>query len=72
MISELRATSRYEEFLREFSAEVHRHALVSHVYWAIWSAIQAHVSHIEYDFIEYVKVRMAGYAMFKEKIVRKC
>ena len=69
MISELRAKSRYEKFLRELSEEVYRHALVSHVMWALWSVVQEHVSDIEFDFLEYAGVRMRGYKAFKTKIM---
>ena len=71
MISELCAKSQYEQFLRELSAEVDRHALASHLCWSVWSVIQAHVSDIEFDFIEYARLRMGGYKDFKPKVMGK-
>ena len=69
MISELRAKSQYENFLRELSEEVYRHALVSHLQWALWSVVQAYVSDIEFDFMEYASFRMSGYKAFKTKVI---
>ena len=71
MISELRAKGQYETFLKELSLDVYRHSLVSHLFWSVWSVIQAHVSSIDFDFTEYAKVRMMGYGMFKMKVMSK-
>ena len=71
MISQLRAKGEYENFLREFSYDVNRHSLVSHLYWSVWAIIQAHVSSIDFDFIKYAKLRMMGYSFFKVRIMKK-
>ena len=36
-------------------------ALVGHVYWALWSEIQALVCDIKFDYVGYAKDRMDGY-----------
>lgn len=59
---------RWEEFMAEFRDEVWRHALISHLGWAVWAIIQSLTSPIEFDYVQYAVQRMEGYDYFKSKL----
>jgi len=54
-------------FLKEMRTEVGKHSLLSHLGWACWSIAQSYLSCIEFDYKEYARVRMRGYAIAKEQ-----
>jgi|NOAtaT_6_FD_contig_41_6633446_length_1606_multi_9_in_0_out_0_1 thiamine kinase-like enzyme len=58
----------WEEFMAELRDEVWRHALISHLGWAVWAIIQSLTSPIEFDYVQYAVQRMEGYDYFKKKL----
>nr|CAH8846693.1 unnamed protein product [Trichobilharzia regenti] len=40
-------------------------SLLSHVFWSAWSLVQSQLSSIQFDFMEYAKVRMDHYHLMK-------
>ena len=48
--------------------DVQKFALVSHFFWAIWGLVQASVSDIDFDYMEYSIMRFQQYYTMKEYI----
>lgn len=55
-----------EAFLEALRTEVNRWTLPSHLWWAAWAIVQAQYSPIEFDFVDYASLRLAGYRLHKE------
>eukprot|EP00475_Leptophrys_vorax_P005394 TRINITY_DN13269_c0_g1_i2.p3 TRINITY_DN13269_c0_g1~~TRINITY_DN13269_c0_g1_i2.p3 ORF type:complete len:435 (-),score=127.98 TRINITY_DN13269_c0_g1_i2:3931-5235(-) len=49
--------------------EVRPWALVSHLFWGIWAVVQAKYSPIEFDFINYSKLRITGFHQHKPRFL---
>lgn len=47
--------------LERLEAEANVFALASHVYWGVWSLIQARYSPIDFDYLEYSSTRWGEY-----------
>jgi ethanolamine kinase len=47
--------------------EVNRYALASHMFWGIWSVIQAKYSVIDFDYIKYAHQRFSAYYSVRDK-----
>lgn len=45
--------------------EVNKYALASHLFWGLWAVVQASVSKIDFDYMEYGRQRLDAYFMFK-------
>jgi len=54
-------------FLDAARTEIGRYTLVSHLSWAIWSVVQAHMSDIDFDYIRYAQHRREGFEFMKDK-----
>jgi len=52
----------------ELIAEADHFALVSHIYWMLWSFVQAEVSDIQFGYKEYALVRHQSYLQLREQI----
>jgi len=61
------AKSEEEALLKEVQAM----ALVSHVFWLLWSIVQGHVSTIQFGYLDYAKVRLDHYFAAKEELERE-
>lgn len=48
---------------------VNRFALASHYFWGYWAILQARYSPIDFDFIDYARLRFEGYRMHKTKFI---
>lgn len=55
-----------EAFISALAKEVDRWALPSHLWWATWAIVQAFYSSIDFDFIDYARLRLAGYRLHKK------
>lgn len=55
-----------EAFLEALRTEANRWTLPSHLSWASWAVVQAYYSPIEFDFVDYARLRLAGYRLHKE------
>ena len=55
-----------EAFIEALRAEVNRWTLPSHLWWAAWAVVQAKYSPIDFDFVDYARLRLAGYRLHKE------
>eukprot|EP00955_Chlamydomonas_euryale_P089936 364500-Chlamydomonas_euryale.AAC.41 len=60
-----------EDELSRLEAETNVFALASHVYWGVWSLIQARYSPIDFDYLEYSGTRWAEYFRRKPEFVAK-
>lgn len=57
-----------EGFVEALRTEVNRWALPSHLWWSAWAVVQACYSPIEFDFVDYARLRLAGYRLHKEEV----
>ena len=53
-------------FIKALRAEVNKWTLPSHLWWAVWAILQARYSPIEFDFVEYARLRFTGYRLHKK------
>lgn len=53
-------------FMAALTTEVNRWTLLSHLWWAAWAVVQARYSPIDFDFVDYARLRLAGYRLHKE------
>ncbi|KDD75780.1 choline/ethanolamine kinase [Helicosporidium sp. ATCC 50920] len=58
-----------EEELDRAVAEANVFALASHLYWGVWSLIQARYSAIEFDYLEYSTVRWNEYLRRRDEFL---
>lgn len=54
-----------EAFVEALRTEVNRWALPSHLWWSAWAVVQARYSSIDFDFVDYARLRLAGYRLHK-------
>ena len=55
-----------EAFVEALLTGVNRWTLPSHLWWATWAIVQARYSPIDFDFVDYARLRLAGYRLHKE------
>lgn len=60
-----------EAFVDALRAEADRWTLPSHLMWAVWAVVQARYSPIDFDFVDYARLRLAGYRLHKEAFFGK-
>jgi len=58
------------ELLR-MEAEANLFSLASHIYWGVWSLIQARYSPIDFDYLQYSATRWTEYYRRKAEFVEK-
>lgn len=51
--------------MQYFTKIVCKFVLLSHLYWAFWSIVQSKYSKIDFDFLQYAKLRYQGYTLQK-------
>eukprot|EP00752_Nemacystus_decipiens_P008976 g8013.t1 len=61
------ASDEEESFVEALRVEVNKWALPSHLWWTAWAVVQARYSPIDFDFVDYARLRMAGYRLHKEE-----
>ncbi len=49
------------EAVSDFSRVVEFYVLPDHLWWGTWSVVQAHYSPIDFDYLEYARLRLAGF-----------
>lgn len=54
-----------DAFYGELLRIVKQFTLASHLFWGLWAVIQARHSPIEFDFLDYARLRFGGYAKHK-------
>lgn len=59
----------FEKRLNTLHRQVNKFSLMCHLYWAIWSLLQARHSSIHFDYHGYAKSRLGEYFKNKEKIL---
>lgn len=59
-------SSDEEAFVEALRTEVNRWTLPSHLWWSAWAVVQARYSPIDFDFVDYARLRLAGYRLHKE------
>lgn len=60
-------TSFNDENLNRLYNEVAKFTLVSHLFWGIWSIVQARYSQNDFDFVNYASVRLGEYFKCKNE-----
>jgi len=58
-----------ENMIENFYNEVNKFNSSSHLLWSIWSLIQAQNSSIDFNFVNYARVRFEQYFKHKEKLI---
>merc|ERR1712136_409335 len=48
--------------------EVRKFVLFSHIFWALWSVVQAKISDISFGYLEYAIARLEGYEMHEKML----
>jgi len=56
------------EVVSGFSRAVDRFILCDHFWWGIWAVIQAKYSTIDFDYLEYARLRLAGFDYHEETL----
>uniref|UniRef100_F7BD35 ethanolamine kinase n=1 Tax=Ciona intestinalis TaxID=7719 RepID=F7BD35_CIOIN len=51
--------------------EIKRFSLLSHIFWALWSVVQAQISDIGFGYMEYALARMDAFFKHKELVTQK-
>ena len=57
--------------LQRMEAEANLFSLASHIYWGVWSLIQARYSPIEFDYLGYSETRWKEYHRRKDGVIRE-
>uniref|UniRef100_A0A8C1AC09 ethanolamine kinase n=1 Tax=Cyprinus carpio carpio TaxID=630221 RepID=A0A8C1AC09_CYPCA len=57
-----------QKLKEDMLVEVNRFALASHLFWGLWSVIQAKISTIEFGYMEYAMARFDAYFELKKKL----
>lgn len=57
------------DLVEGFYTEVNKFTSASHLLWSIWSLIQAQNSTIDFDFVNYARIRFEQYFKHKEQLV---
>lgn len=55
-----------EALIKALRVQVNRWTLPSHLWWAIWAVLQTRYSPIDFDFVDYARLRLAGYRLHKK------
>ena len=53
--------------LATMKQEIGKHTLMSHLGWAAWSIVQNQISNVEFEYLDYAKLRMEGYEFMKKR-----
>lgn len=59
--------SAWDGLLEELRLEIGKHALVSHLGWAVWGICQSYTSPIDFEFQTYSELRLEGYKLFQQQ-----
>eukprot|EP01023_Acetabularia_acetabulum_P067043 TRINITY_DN9166_c0_g2_i3.p1 TRINITY_DN9166_c0_g2~~TRINITY_DN9166_c0_g2_i3.p1 ORF type:complete len:453 (+),score=23.57 TRINITY_DN9166_c0_g2_i3:138-1496(+) len=54
--------------IERYLAEAGAFSLASHIYWGVWAILQAKYSPIEFDYLEYSKLRWEQYRINKQEV----
>jgi len=60
----------WDEFIEGVRIEIDKHSLLSHYGWCFWSIIQDDVSHIDYDYMLYAKIRWGGSCWMWDRVMK--
>lgn len=59
-----------EEEKEQLYKEVNGFSLASHYYWGLWAMIQAMVSDIDFNYMDYAVLRFNEYDKRKEQVLK--
>ncbi|XP_051123717.1 probable choline kinase 1 isoform X2 [Andrographis paniculata] len=59
-----------EAAIEQVLDDVEKYALASHIFWGLWGIISAHVSNINFDYMEYARQRFEQYWLRKPETFR--
>lgn len=65
LLEQLAAAGILEDFLDACVRYISRFALAAHLFWAHWAILQAVHSPIQFDFLDYARLRVSGYYFHK-------
>ncbi len=66
LLDQLEVRGETSDFLLALSEVVNLFALAAHCYWGVWAVVQAYHSPIDFDFLNYSRLRLDGYRYHKE------
>ncbi|KAK9080795.1 hypothetical protein SSX86_000553 [Deinandra increscens subsp. villosa] len=55
----------------ELIEDVEKYSLANHLFWGLWGIISGHVTHIEFDYLEYARQRFSQYWLKKSQILKE-
>jgi ethanolamine kinase len=58
-----------QEELESLCVEANAFALLAHFYWTVWALVQASVSDIDFDYLDYAKLRFSEYLRRKDSFL---
>jgi ethanolamine kinase len=58
---EILAQSKKEDMLGALCRAANRYSVASHLFWGMWAVIQSKYSPIDFDFLNYARLRFVGY-----------
>lgn len=61
-----------DEKLTQFYCEVNKFTLASHLMWGVWSLVQAQSSNLEFNFVDYARIRLDEYYKRKLQVIDLC
>lgn len=50
--------------------DVEKYTLPNHIFWGLWGIISGHVTHIDFDYIEYARQRFKQYWLMKPELLK--
>uniref|UniRef100_A0A1B6CIE0 ethanolamine kinase n=2 Tax=Clastoptera arizonana TaxID=38151 RepID=A0A1B6CIE0_9HEMI len=58
-----------EKDIERLYVQVNKFAIAASFMWGVWSLVQAHVSDIDFDFMDYADIRLTDYFSRKEEVL---
>ncbi|KAJ1960200.1 hypothetical protein IWQ62_004316 [Dispira parvispora] len=58
-----------DDEVEQLYQEVNKFSLASHLYWALWSMLQASISDIDFEYMEYAKLRLDEYYRRRDELL---
>lgn len=68
-LREYNGTEPSEADKEQLYREVEGFSLASHFYWGLWALIQAKISNIDFDYMEYAVLRFDEYERRKQQVL---
>jgi len=61
-----------DQQLHALYVEVNKFVLCSHMFWSVWALVQAHISTIQFDYLQYAIDRLNRYFAIRQDMLNLC